>query len=296
MTGRIVIPCVAFAFAFAATPLFAQERFDSPESAAQALINAVEQHDDARLASIFGPQGNVILASGNITQDNADQSEFARLARAKHKLRPDPRNSNRIILSIGAEDWPFPVPIVHSNAKWSFDGSKARVEMQARRIGVNELDAIEICEGFVEAQQKYASEDRDKDGVPKYASHMGSATGHDGLYQDGASDPLVPRGLADATWDGRNVSTKPYHGYYFRILDGQGVHAPGGAHNYLVKGKMIGGFALVAWPAEYGVTGIYTYIVSQDGVIYQKEIPPAANGTMPPITRYDPDPSWKPVD
>lgn len=296
MANRNVTTCLAIACALAA-PCFAQQRFESADAAAQALIDGAEKHDGAKLAAIFGPQGNAILTSGDPSQDQAEQSEFSQLARAKHQLIPDRRNPNRVILSIGDEDWPFPVPIVRANGKWSFDPSETKVEMQARRIGTHELDAIEICTGFVEAQRKYASEDHDKDGMLKYASHMMSAAdGRDGLYRDGASESLVPRGLVDATWDRDKKGTKPYHGYYFRILDGQGSHAPGGTHNYVVKGKLMGGFGLVAWPAQYGVTGINTFIVNQDGAIYEKDIAPAPGGAPVPITVYDPDPSWKPVD
>jgi hypothetical protein len=275
---------------------FAQQAFDSPDAAAQAVIEAADKHDTARLAAIFGPQGNAILTSGNPDQDRAEQSEFSKLAREKHQLITDPRNSGRVILSIGDEDWPFPVPIVRTKEKWRFDCSQAGVEMQARRIGTNELDAIEICAGYVDAQRKYASEDHDKDGVLEYASHMMS-TGdrHDGLYWVG-DEPLVPRGLVDATWDGSKTATKPYHGYYFRIIDGQGAHAPGGAHSYRAKDKLMGGFGLVAWPAEYGVSGIHTFMVNQSGVIYQKDATPAQGGTTANLTRYDPDPSWSPVD
>ena len=294
MANRIPIIYIAMAFALAATSL-AQERFDSADAASQALIDAADKHDSARLGAIFGPQGNAILTSGDRGQDRAEQAEFTRLARAKHQLIPDQRNPNRVILSIGDEDWPFPIPIVRSNGKWSFDSSETRAEMQARRIGTHELDAIEICAGYVEAQQKYASEDREKGGMWKYASHMIAADG-EGLYREGASDSLVPRGLADATWDGQKRPTKPYHGYFFRILDRQGPDAPGGAHNYVVKGQLMGGFGLVAWPAQYGVTGVYTFIVNQDGVIYQKDIAPPQGGASLPITRFDPDPSWKPVE
>jgi len=196
-----------------------------------------------------------------------------------------------MVLSIGDEDWPFPVPIVRSNGKWSFDASSGKVEMEARKIGTHELDAIEICAGYVDAQKKYASEVHGKDGILKYAAHMKSAAG----VSDGLA-PLVPQGLIDATWDGQKNALKPYHGYYFRILDGQGPNAPGGAHNYMVKNMLMGGFGLVAWPAQYGVTGIHTFIVNQDGVVYQKDIAPPSAGAPLPITRYDPDPSWMPVN
>jgi hypothetical protein len=273
------------------TPVFAQQRFDSVDAAAQALIDGAEQHDSARLAAIFGPRGTSVLTSGNAAQDWAEQSEFSQLASTKHQLIIDPRNSNRVILSIGDKDWPFPVPIVRSDGKWSFDASEARMEMEARRIGAQELDAIEICAGYVDAQQKYASENHDTDGVFQYASHMtGAADGRGGLV------PLVPKGLADATWDGQKNALTPYHGYFFRILDGQGPHARGGAHNFRVKNKLMGGFGLVAWPAHYGVTGILTFIVNQDGEIYQKDIAPLPGGAPIPITRYDPDPTWKSVN
>lgn len=280
-----------------AAPGLAQEHFDSADAAAQALIAATANHDGARLSAIFGPQGNAILSSGNPQQDRAEQTEFSQLAQAKHQLIPDGRNPSRAILSIGDQDWPFPVPIVRSDGKWSFDASQAKVEMQARHIGADELDAVEICSGYVEAQRSYASEDRDKDGLLEYAAHMMSAAGRqDGLYWEGGGQPLVPRGLVDATWDGPNKKLKPYHGYYFRILEGQGPNAPGGVHTYLVKNNLIGGFGLVAWPAQYGVSGIHTFIVNQDGVVYQKDIAPAPGAAPLPITRYDPDPSWVPVD
>jgi Protein of unknown function (DUF2950) len=277
----------------------APQRFDSADAAAQALIDGTEKHDKARLAAIFGSQGSAILTSGSPDQDRAEQAEFSKLAATKHKLIPDPRNSNRVILSIGDQDWPFPVPIVNANGKWAFDASEGHVEMQARRIGANELDAIEICAGFVDAELKYASEDHDKDGVMQYATHMkNAADGNDGLFAENGGNSLVPRGLVDATSDGTNKALKAYHGYYFRILDAQGPHAPGGAHTYLAKHKLVGGFGLVAWPAQYGVTGILTFIVNQDGVIYQKDIAPPAAGAPPAaaITRYDPDPSWQPVE
>ncbi len=281
-----------------AVPLAAQERFDSAEAAAQAVIDAVDNHDSARLATIFGPRAKGILTSGDAAQDRDEQAEFARLARTRHRLEISLMNPNRAVLAIGDEDWPFPVPIVRTKGKWSFDAAETPVEMRARRIGTYELDAIEICHGYVEAQLKFASEDRDKDGMLQYAAHLMSTPGrHDGLYWKGASDPLVPEGLANAAWDRAGKGqAKPYHGYYFRVLEGQGPDAPGGAHNYFVKDKLIGGFGLVAWPAEYGVTGIHTFIVNQNGVVFQKDIAPAPGKPPAPITRFDPDHSWEPVE
>src|SRR5580704_2317676 len=197
MTKTTLTTYAAVVFAVT-TPAFAQQRFNSADEAAQAVIDSAEKHDDVRLAGIFGPQGNAIRTSGNAAQDRAEQAEFSKLASAKHQLIADSRNSNRVILSIGEEDWPFPVPIVRSNGKWSFDASEAKMEMDARRIGAHELDAIEICSGYVEAQRKYASADHDAGGAFEYAAHMMGATdGHGGLV------PLVPKGLADATSDGQ---------------------------------------------------------------------------------------------
>jgi len=297
MNIKLCTICAALAITSAA-PALAQERFDSAEAAAQAVIGAAETHDSARLSAIFGPSAKGVLTCGNAAQDSAEQTEFAKLARDKHRLEISTLNPNRAILAIGDEDWPFPVPIVRTNGKWSFDASVTPAEMRARRIGTHELDAIEICQGYVAAQQKYASEDWDKDGMLKYALHLMSTPGkRDGLYWQDAGTPLVPESFALATWDGTQAGrAKPYHGYYFRVLVGQGPHAPGGAHNYVVNNKLIGGFGLVAWPAEYGVTGIHTFIVNQNGVVYEKDIAPVAGKPAAPITRFDPDDSWHSVE
>jgi hypothetical protein len=296
MTDRILIVSAVAALACTA-PVFAQERFDSPEAAAQAVIAAVDKHDSAKLTGIFGPHAGEILTSGNAAKDRDEQTEFARLAQAKHRLETSPLNPNRVILAIGDEDWPFPVPIVKTQGKWSFDASETPLEMRARHIGADELDAIEICHGYVDAQLKYASEDRDKDGMLEYAPRMISSPGkQDGLYWEG-NGSLIPAGLAHAVWEGAaKGQAQPYHGYYFRILEAQGPNGPGGEHNYLLKNKLVGGFGLVAWPAEYGVTGVHTFIVNQDGTVYQKDIAPVAGKPGAPITRYDPDHSWEPVE
>src|ERR1019366_4231815 len=297
MTGRLCTIYAALAIACAA-PSIAQERFDSPEAAVQAVINAAENRDFARLSAIFGHQAKGILTSGDAAQDSGEQAEFARLAHAKNRLEISSMHPNRAILSIGEEDWPFPVPILRIKGKWSFDVSQTPVEMRARRIGSDELDAIEICRGYVEAQMRYASEDRDKYGMLQYAARLMSTPGHhDGLYWEGESEPLISDGFARAAWDGvRKGQAKPYHGYYFRVLDGQGPNAPGVAHNYFVRDKLIGGFGLVAWPAEYEVTGIHTFIVNQNGVVYQKDIEPVPGKPPLTVTRFDPDQSWEPVE
>jgi len=294
MNGKFCTICIALLLAWA-LPSVAQERFDSPEDAAKAVIDAADSHDAARLSAVLGPQAKGILTSGNPTQDTAEQTEFSNLARAKHRIQISPMNPNRAVLCIGDDDWPFPVPIVRTKDKWSFDASQSKMEMRARHIGADELDAIEICYGYVEAQQKYASEGHGKDGMHEYAMHLMSSPGQqDGLYREGTNDPLVPKGFAEAEW-GSTQHAKPYHGYYFRVLEKQGSDAPGGVHIYVVKKKLIGGFGLVAWPAEYGVTGIHTFIVNQNGVVFLKDIAPVPGQAAVVVTSFDPDHSWKQV-
>jgi Protein of unknown function (DUF2950) len=290
--------CGVLAAAIVLAPAWGQERFDTPEAAAQAVIDAAEHHDSARLAAILGPKAAGILSSGNAAQDRAEQSEFARLAHARHQIEVSPLHQNRAILAIGDEDWPFPVPLRKAGEIWSFDASQAPAEMEARRVGADELDAIEVCHGYVEAQRKYAAEDRNGDGLLQYALRLMSRPGRqDGLYWRGSAEPLIPEGLARAEWNGTvKGDARPYHGYYFRVLEGQGADAPGGAHMYIARGKMIGGFGLVAWPAEYGVTGIHTFIVNQDGIVYEKDIAPVPGKPALPITRFIPDRSWEPVE
>lgn len=293
----IRIHSFVLAFAACAPVTFAQQRFDSPEAAVQALTEAAERHDAAQFTAIFGPSSKGILSSGNPAQDRAEQTEFARLAVDRHRIEISAMNPNRAILAIGEQDWPFPVPMVRTNGKWSFDASETRAEMRARRIGTDELDAIEICRGYVEAQRQYAAEDRDKDGMLEYAARLLSSPGtHDGLYWQG-DGALIPEAFARAAWErAQKGNAKPYHGYYFRTLDGQGPEAAGGAHNYLIQNKLIGGFGLAAWPAQYGVTGIHTFIVNQDGAVYEKDRIPVPGKPFIPIARFNPDHSWGQVE
>jgi len=284
------------AISFGQTP----KTFDSAEAAAQALMAAAEKDDVAGLSALFGPAGKAVLTSGDAEQDKRERAEFARLARDKHQLEPDEMNAVAMILSIGSENWPFPVPIVRSKDKWSFDAAQGAVELRARRIGANELDAIEICAGYVAAQMEYAAQDRDNHKMLAYAQRIVSAKGlHDGLYWEGNSESLVPKGFAEAAVEtGRAAAAnlKPYHGYYFGVLKAQGPNAEGGQHNYIVKDLMIGGFGLVAFPAHYGASGIHTFIVNQDGVIYEKDLGNPATSASTTVTRYDPDKSWTRVE
>jgi hypothetical protein len=292
ITISIVIGSVAVAIPFVCAGQ-AQKTFASAESAAQALIVAVQKDDLHELTAIFGSTAQGILTSGDWERDKAERAEFALLASVTHQLQPDPMNRNREVLSVGEADWQFPVPVVLIDGRWRFDASVGATEMRARRIGANELDVIEICSGYVEAQHDYAASDRERDGIFKYARHIDSSPGkNDGLYWDTGPPPLVPRGFAEGSVDGK--AAKPYHGYYFRVLTAQGPNASGGPHSYLAKGAMVGGFGLVAWPSEYAVSGIHTFIVNQDGVVYEKDL--GKRVSAPPVKVFDPDPSWKRVD
>ncbi len=275
------------------------EGFDTPQAAADALLDAAAKNDKAALVKIFGSPGRDILTSGDPNRDEQERAEFTRLAQDKHALEPDPMNKNRETLTIGDEDWPFPAPIVQRNGKWSFEPGEARTEMRARRVGADELDVVEVCAGYVEAQQEYAAAKRGGNTILEYARRVASAPGkRDGLTWDGP-EPLVPRRFAEAVVDEVKAAggkPKPYHGYYFRMLTAQGTHARGGAFSYDAKGALIGGFGLAAWPAAYGVTGIHTFIVNQDGVIYEKDLGPASGGMANPIKAFDPDSSWKQVE
>lgn len=281
---------------FAILTLSAQVKtFDSPEAAAQAVIDATEKNDVAQLDAIFGANSKAILTSGDPKQDAEERAQFARAARAKHSIEKDPMNLHRVILDVGPEDWPFPVPIVEKNGKWSFEPEQGELEVRSRRIGANELDVMDVCAGMVEAQQQYAEVDRDKDGILEYAEFLMSTPGKDdGLYSENAQ--RIPKALADAEVRAGRKPV-PYHGYYFHVLTSQATSEHGGTHNYLVKGKhMMGGFALVAWPSEYGVTGIHTFEVNQTGIIYEKDLGKPASNLTPPVRTFGPDKSWSRVD
>ena len=281
-----------------AAPQSGQQTFATPQEAAQAVTDAAARNDTAALLKVFGSGGKDIVESGDREQDQAGRADFARLAREKLQIDQDRTNPNRVTLTIGAQDWPFPVPLVRENGRWYYDSAAGRTEILAHRIGENEVNAVEVCRGYVEAQMEYASRDRNADGVLEYAQRIASSPGKpDGLYTEG-SESLVPKAFANAaSADAAQGGSKTdrYHGYYFAILKAQGPDAPGGALNYVVKGKMIGGYALVAWPAEYGVSGIQTFIVNHSGVVYKKDLGPNTPALARQMTRYNPDKSWRAV-
>lgn len=273
--------------------------FATPQQAADALVAAAESFDEDALEQIFGPSGDDIYLTGEYPQDRQRALDFAAEAHEKKSVSMDPKTGNRAFLLVGNEDWPFPVPIVKRGDKWSFDAKAGRQELLYRRIGSNELDAIDICRGYVEAQYDYAFQKRQEYDVNQYAQRIVSTPGkQDGLAwqnPDGSWGGPVGEKIARAIEQGYSTGAQPYHGYFFKILKGQGPAAPLGEMDYVIKGLMIGGFALVAAPAEYGVTGVQTFIVSQDGVVYQRDFGPATLNEFAKMDRFNPDKSWTPV-
>jgi hypothetical protein len=275
------------------------ETFSTPQEAADRLVQAAEAFDVRALEQIFGPAGADIVLSGEYEQDRKLATAFAAEAREKETISVDPNSQRRAFLLVGKEDWPFPVPLIKVGGRWSFDAKAGRQELLYRRIGRNELDAISICRGYVEAQDDYAFRKRAEYDVNQYAQRIVSTPGkQDGLAwqnPDGSWGGPVGEKIAEAIQQGYSSKTAPYHGYFFKILKGQGPDAPLGQMDYVVEGVMIGGFALVAAPAEYRETGVKTFIVSQDGVVYEKDLGPNTLGEFEKMDRFNPDKSWTPV-
>jgi hypothetical protein len=298
-TVRTLISLVAAGFAtsaLSASPA-APKAFGSAQEAADALVAAAAADDVPALLGIFGSDGKALVSSGDDVQDRNDLAGFARQAREKIGVVPDPKDPHRASLEIGPDAWPFPVPLVEKGGKWTFATKSGLREVVDRRIGSNELDAIEICTGYVEAQKDYASEDRNGNGVLEYAQRTISTPGmRDGLVwknPDGTLEGPVSETIARAISEGYSDRTKPFHGYHFRILRRQGPSARGGALDYVIGGKMIGGFALVAWPGSYRVSGVKTFLVNHDGVVFEKDLGKDTGAIASKMTRFDPDKTWK---
>jgi hypothetical protein len=273
--------------------------FDTPQQAADALVEAADKFDVVALSYIFGPGGEGVVFSGEFAQDRKHAADFAAEAREKKSVSVDPKGANRAFLLVGNEDWPFPVPIVKTGNKWFFDGKAGLQELLYRRIGANELDAIQVCHGYVEAQYEYAMQPREGFDVNQYAQRIISTPGkQDGLAwqnADGTWGGPIGEKIAQAIEQGYSSRSEPYHGYFFKVLKGQGPDAPLGKMDFVVKDVMIGGFALVAAPAEYAVTGVKTFIVSQDGAVYEKDFGNKTLDEFMKMERFNPDKSWTPV-
>jgi len=279
----------------------AQKGFDKPKQAAEALLKAAESFDLPALLEILGPDGKDLVSSPDAVQDKNIALAFAERAREKKSVKKDPYDKSRYILSVGNEDWPLPIPIVKRDGKWYFDSKAGHDEILYRRIGANELNTIQVCRGLVEAQLEYASTIHDNSGIHQYAQKLISTPGkQDGLYwenADGTPGGPITKGIAKAIEEGYSLSPgSSYSGYYFRLLKGQGPAAPMGELDYVIKGMMIGGFALVATPAEYRVTGVQTFIVNHNGIVYQKDLGTDSLNIVKQMELYNPDETWTRTD
>jgi len=277
-----------------------QKQFNTPKEAADSLVQAAESFDIAALKQILGPDSTDIVASEDPVGDKNRATAFAAKAKEKSSIGMDSKNSNRAILTVGNDNFPLPIPIVKNKDKWMFDTKVGREEILNRRIGSNELDAIAICRGFVEAQQQYAQQKHDDSKVNQFAQRVISTPGkHDGLAwqnPDGSWAGPVGEAIARALEQGYSKQGQPFHGYYFKILKRQGPAAPLGQMDFVIKGAMIGGFALAAGPAQYRVTGVQTFIVGPSGVVYQKDLGPDTLKTFESLDRFNPDKTWKATD
>src|SRR5947208_1745157 len=277
-----------------------QKQFDTPKQAADALIEVAANFDVAAAKEILGPDSDDIVTSEDPVMDKNRAQAFAAKAKEKSSTQIDKGDPNRAILLVGNDDFPLPIPIVKRKGKWFFDTKVGREEILNRRIGANELNAIEICRGFAEAQHEYAQEKHDDSKVNQYAQRIISTPGkHDGLAwqnQNGSWGGPVGEGVARALEQGYSKQGQPFHGYYFKILQGQGPAAPLGQMDFVVKGEMIGGFALAAAPAQYRVTGVQTFIVGPSGVVYQKDLGPDTLKVFESLDRFNPDKAWQPKE
>jgi hypothetical protein len=288
------------ASATAADTAAGPEAFASPEKAASAMVDAAEKFDVPSLLKILGQDGEDVVLTGEYAQDRERAQEFAALARRKMHVSVDPKTKSRAYLIAGEEDWPFALPIVKHGERWSFDAAAGRQELFNRRIGSNELDAIEVCNGFVEAQNDYLYFTQRSGYTPaQYAQRIIASPGkQDGLAwqnPDGTWAGPIGEKIARAIEQGYNVEGEPFRGYFFKVLKGQGPAAPLGKIDFVVQGAMIGGFALVAAPAEYGETGFKTFMVSQAGVVYEKDFGPETLDAFKKMELFEPDKSWTEV-
>jgi hypothetical protein len=279
-----------------------QKEFDSAKQAADSLVQAAEAFDTSALQEILGPDSADIISSEDPVMDKQRAIAFAAKAKEKTAIVPEEKNPNFAVLTVGNDNFELPIPLVRNKGKWSFDTKVGRQEILNRRVGTNELDAITICRGFVEAQHEYSLEKHDDSKVNQFAQRIISTSGkHDGLAwqnPDGTWGGPVGEAIAKAIEQGysQKDTPQPYHGYYFKVLKGQGPAAPLGQMDFVIEGAMIGGFALAAAPAQYRVTGVETFIVSSDGVVYQKDLGPETLKTFQGMDRYNPDKTWKATD
>jgi hypothetical protein len=274
-----------------------QKTFETPEAAVGALIQALRDNNEKELLALLGPGSETLISSGDEVEDREQSAQFVRLYDEKNILEKS--GEKKMILHVGNNDWPFPIPIVKTGKDWRFDTKLGKEEILSRRIGRNELNTIQTCLAVVDAEREYATRDREGSGLLEYAQKFHSDKGKkDGLYWEvkpgEKSSPLGPL-FAKAQGEGYRKKEKaaPYNGYFFRILTAQGKDAHGGAYSYLVKGKMVGGFALVAYPASYGASGVKTFIVNHEGVVYEKDLGPDTAKRAKSMKDFNPDKTWE---
>jgi hypothetical protein len=286
-----------------------QRTYKTPEAAVKDLIAAVREKNNDALFAVIGTEMKGVLSTGDALRDEQDRDAFLRAAKNRISIEQDGDNANRRIAYFGKAQWPFPAPLVKQGDAWRFDGAEGRQEVEDRRVGNNELDEIDACYGYVDAQLEYASQDRMGDGVLQFAQKIVSTPGKkDGLYWNnadggemsplgyffaGASSPSADTTAAELKKGERPTS---YSGYTAKILTAQGENAVGGAHNFLVDGRLLGGFGLVAWPVEYGKTGVSTFIVNQLGVVFEKDLGKDTAAQAAAMTTFNPDGTWKAVE
>jgi Protein of unknown function (DUF2950) len=279
----------------------AQKRFASADDGVQALIAALKAGDVKAMLEVLGPTARPLITSGDPVADRHGRERVVQEYEASHSLVMS--GETKAVLQIGEDDWPFPIPLVKGEAGWRFDTPAGKEEILNRRIGRNELAAIEVCRAYVDAQREYYLRNPQGEALLQYAQQLDSTEGkRDGLYWPaGPGEEASPIGplVADARGEGyrkgEGGKPVPYHGYYYRILEAQGPEAPGGEYDYVVNGKMLGGFALVAYPANWGNSGVMTFIVNHDGVVYQKDLGPNTAAVARAMTRFNPDGTWKPL-
>lgn len=302
----VMVAClmlVAFSTQVIAAAKIKQKTFASPEDAVKALMDALRANDDKELLAIFGPGAESLVSSGDKIKDKAGREQIVKRFEEKNSL--EKQGEEKVVINVGKDDFPLPIPLVKKDSVWSFDTEAGKEEVLNRRIGRNELNVISSLYAFVDAQREYAAKDRDADGTSEFAQKFHSTPGkHDGLYwetkegeENSPLGPLVAQASAMGySRKGTSEKPQPFHGYYFKILKAQGPHATGGTYDYVVKGNMMLGFAFLAYPAKYGSSGIMTFIVNQEGVIYQKDLGKNTSKAAKAIKKYDPDKTWKKIE
>ena len=301
MTARLTLTATLLATGWATAALAqeAQRYFTTPEDAVKALVQAVQDRDRPSITALVGPEFAELIEGQGSEANTADRERFLAAAQRATVLRPD--GDDRRILEVGLAAWPMPAPLVHDDQGWRFDGAAGVEAIKDRIVGRNELEAIRVLNAYVDAQVAYASEDRDGDAVLQYAQKLASTPGqHDGLYWPVTgteeASPFGPFLAAAGVHPESREPATPYYGYLYRIMTRQGPNAPGGAYDYVINGNMIAGFAMVAWPAEYGETGVMTFLVNQNGIVLERDMGPKTDEIGPQMLTYNPDGGWLPAE